>query len=94
MVGRYHGLALVKDFLALEEKMRAMTPPQDIKLLQSLDTIRTQLLNIEVSFLMGLQQNTAPTATKTGMLKVTAGGVFGEGFAMLIFLLSRKALRG
>lgn len=93
MVGRYDGIVMVKDFLAVEEKLRAKTPPGDIRALQNLDSIRAHFLNIEVNFRIRTTQNTAPSATRTGMLKATVGGIFGAGFAMLLFLLGRKALR-
>lgn len=93
MVGRYDGINMVKDLYAVEEKLRTKTPPGDIKALQTLDTIRAEFLDIEVSFRNRLQQNYAPIATKIGMLKSTAVGIFVAGFVMLAFLLGRKALR-
>ena len=91
MVGRYDGIGMVKDFLAVEEKLRAKTPPGDIKALQNLDAIRAQFLNIEVSFRNRLLQNTAPTVGKSGsMLKNAAIGSLIAGFLMLAFLLGRK----
>ncbi len=93
MSGRYDGISMVKDLLAVEEKLRAKTPPGDIKALQNLDAIRAQFINIEASYRNRLFQNTAPSATKTGILNATAGGIFGVSFAMLAFLLGRRALR-
>jgi hypothetical protein len=94
MVGRYDGIDMVKNFLAVEEKLRAKTPPGDIKALQNLDAIRAQFLNIEVSFRNRLLQNTAPTVGGSGgMLKNVAIGSLIAGFLMLAFLLGRKVLR-
>lgn len=94
MAGRYDGVTMVKDFLAVEEGMRAKTPPGDIKALQNLDAIRAQFLNIEVNFRNRLLQNTAPTVGKSGsMVKNVAIGSLIAGFLMLAFILGRKALR-
>ena len=93
MVGRYDAIAIVKDVLAVEEKLRAQTAPGDIKAIQSLNLFRGQLLKIEKGSLNLLQKN-FPTVDKSGgMLKNVAGGSLIAGFLMLAFLLGRKVLK-
>jgi len=62
----------------------------DVKGRQSMDGLRSQLLAIEVRFTKGLETNTAPNAQKQGLIKSAAGGFFGFGFLMLLYLLARK----
>jgi hypothetical protein len=89
---RYDGLALIRDFLQVEEQLRAKTPKEDVKAMQNWDQIHAQFTSIELSFKNRLQVNTAPTAKKTGMLKSTATGIAIAGFIMLALLLGRKFL--
>jgi uncharacterized protein YerC len=92
ITNRYDGLALIREFLKMEEQLRAKAPKEDVKALQNLDQIRSQFASIELSFKNRLQVNTAPTAQKTGMLKSTSTGVAIAGFLMLVYLLGRKLL--
>lgn len=84
------GVMLVREFLAIEAKLRAQLPASDVKAQQSLDGLRSQLLAIEARFTKGLEANTAPNTQKTGMLKAIAGGLAGAGFLAVLFLLARR----
>jgi hypothetical protein len=89
---RYDGLALTREFLQVEEQLRAKVPKGDVKALQNLDQIRSQFIRIELSFKNRLHVIKAPTATKAGMLKSTAAGIVIAAFLMLAYLLGRKLL--
>jgi hypothetical protein len=89
---RYDGLTLIREFLLVEEKLRAKIPKEDVKAMQNSDQMRSQFTSIKLNFKNRLQVNTAPTAQKTGMLKITATGIAIAGFLMLAYLLGRKLL--
>jgi hypothetical protein len=88
------GIKLGKELLAIENDLRAKLVAGDTNGQLFLDQLKAQLLIIEARFTKGLEANTAPTASKKGMLKTTAGGLFGGMFLMLLFLLGQKAWRG
>lgn len=88
--GRYDGLTILKDLLALEEKLRSATARNDVIALYSLDTIRAELLKIKAESLSRSQFNTIPTVSRTGMLKSLLAGFCLTFFAMLALLLGRK----
>jgi len=87
----FDGILLSKFLLGIEDKLRKGLPTADVKNIQALDQLRSQILAIEARFTKGLEA-TAPVTKKTGMLKATAGGLAGLGFLMLVFLLGRKVL--
>ena len=94
IAGRYDGIAMIKDLLAFEERLRAKTAPGNIKALHSLDAIRNQLLNIEVKYSNNLSQNISPTIVKNSdMSKNAMFGFLIISFAMLAILLLRCTLR-
>jgi len=82
----YDGLALDKELLAVEAKLREKIGKSDPKQQEILDQIRSQLLMIQARFTKGLEANTAPTADKKGIIKTTAGGLAGGFFLMLLVL--------
>jgi len=86
----YGGLELAKQLLAVEELMRSKLVNSDISGQEFLDQLNAQLVVIQARFSKGLAPNTAPTASKKGMLKTTAGGFFGAMFLILLFLLGQK----
>lgn len=86
----FDGIFLGEELLAIETKMRAKLPKEDIKQQEALDQLRSQLLLIQSRFTKGLEGNTAPTATKKGMTKTTAGGLAGAFFLMLLVLLGQR----
>ena len=88
-----NGILLVKSLLSIDAKLRNNLPAGDFKSQLALDQLRSQLVMIESRFAYNLQQSTAPTPKKTGMLKVTASGSVIAGFLMLAFLLGRKLYR-
>ena len=83
------GIALVRELLAIESKLRAQLTVGDVKAQQSLDGLRSQLLAIEARFTKGLEAKTAPTTQKTGMLKALVTGFAGALFLAFLFLLVR-----
>jgi len=86
----FDGLTLGKELLALESDLRAKLAKDDSNGQEFLDQLHSQLLGIQVRFSKGLEANTAPTATKKGMIKTTAGGLFAAFFLMLLVLLGQK----
>lgn len=88
----YDGLALGEQLLEVESTMRAKLEKEDINQLEALDQLRGLLLVVKARFTKGLESNTAPIASKKGMIKSTAGGVAVAFFLMLILLLGQKVL--
>ena len=90
----YDGIALGDGLLAIEAKLRAKLPKEDIKQKEVLDQLRTQLLLVKSRFTKSLDANTAPTSIKKGMIKTTAGGLAGGFFLVLMLLLSQRVWTG
>jgi len=86
----FDGIILGDGLLAIESKLRAKLPKEDIKQQEVFDQLRTQLLFIKSRFTKSLDSNTAPTSSKKGMLKTTAGGLEGAFFLMLLVLLGQR----
>jgi len=86
----FDGIVLGDELLAVETKLRAKLPNDDIKQQEVLDQLRTQLLSVKSRFTKSLDANTAPTASKKGMIKTTAGGLAGAFFLMLLALLGQR----
>lgn len=93
VTNRYDGLGLIREFLQVEEQLRAKIAKEDVKTLQYLDQIRSQFTSLEVSFKSRFQVNTAPTVHKAGMWKAIQVGILIAVFLMFAFLLGRKLLR-
>jgi len=85
-----NGIALARSLLEVQDKIRSKLDSGDVKGRQSMDGLRSQLLAIEARFTKGLEANTAPNAQKQGLIKSAAGGFFGFGFLMLLYLLARR----
>lgn len=90
MKGNFDGLDLTQKLLDAQGELYAQTKPDDLKALAYLDGLRSQLLTNQVNFTKGLVVNTAPTASKKGMIKTAAGGLFGAFFLMLLVLLGQR----
>jgi hypothetical protein len=86
----FDGIVLGDELLAIETKMRAKMPKDDIKQQEVLDQLRTQLLSVKSRFTKSLDANIAPTSIKKGMIKTTAGGLAGAFFLMLLVLLGQR----
>ena len=86
----YDGLILDAQLLEVEGAMRAKLAKDDIKQQEALDQLRGHLLSVQARFTKGLEGNTAPTASKKGMIKSAAGGLGGAFFLMLLVLLGRQ----
>ena len=86
----YDGIALTKKLLEQESQLRATLNPSDPKSLAFVDGLRSTLLANDVRFSKGFEMNTAPTASKKGMIKSTAGGLAGLFFLMLLALLGGR----
>jgi len=86
----FDGIILGDELLAIETKLRAKLPKDDIKQQEVFDQLRTQLLFIKSRFTKSLDANTAPIAKKNGMIKITAGGLAGAFFLMLLVLLGQR----
>jgi hypothetical protein len=86
----FDGLALVDQLLAIEGSLRSKLAKGDANGQEILDQLHSQLLAIQVRFTKGLEANTAPIASKKGMLKSTAGGLAAAFFLMLLALLGGR----
>ena len=86
----FDGLALSRELLAVEARMRSKLPKDDLKQQEFLDQIHAQLLTIVARFTKGLEAGTIPTSKKSGMLKSAAGGLVAGFFLMLCLLLGQK----
>jgi len=89
----FDGIILGDELMAVETKLRAKIPKDDIKQQEVLDQLRTQLLSVKSRFTKSLDANTAPTSTKKGMIKTTAGGLAGAFFLTLLVLLGQRVWR-
>lgn len=87
--GNFDGLDLTQKLLEAQGELYIQTKPEDLKALAYLDGLRSQLLENQARFTKGLMENTAPTASKKGMVKMAAGGLFGTFFIMLLILIGR-----
>jgi len=90
MSSSYDGIALTRQLLEQESQLRATLNPNDPKSLAFVDGLRSTLLANDVRFSKGFEMNTAPTASKKGMIKTTAGGLAGAFFLMLLVLLGQR----
>ena len=90
MTASYDGIALTKQLLEQESQLRATLNPGDPKSLVFVDGLRSSLLANDARFSKGFEMITAPTASKKGMIKSTAGGLAGLFFLMLLALLGQR----
>ena len=90
MNSSYDGIVLTKKLLEEEAQLRANLGASDPKALVFVDDLRSKLLANAVRFSKGFEMNTAPTATKKGMIKNTAGGLAGAFLLMLFVLLGQQ----
>ena len=88
--GSYDGQLLIKQLLQEESQLRATLDLKDPKSLAFVDGLRSTLLAMDVRFTKGLEMNTAPVASKKGMIKTTAGGLAAAFFLILLLLLGQK----
>lgn len=86
----FDGLTLDAQLLQLEASLRAMLSKDDIQQIEILDQLRSQLLLVQARFTKGLEANTAPSATKKGMIKAVMGGFTTTFFLMLMMLLAQR----
>ena len=86
----FDGLALDKQLLEIESSLRAKLANDDSNGVDFLNELHAQLLAIQVRFSKGLEANTAPTSSKKGMIKTTAGGLAAAFFLMLLALLGQR----
>ena len=85
------GLKLNQLLLDIEVNLRAKLAKDDSNAIDFLDSLKAQLLNIQVRFTRGLEANTMPISSgKKDMIKAAAGGLVAAFFLMLMFLLGQK----
>jgi hypothetical protein len=89
MGSTYDGITLNQRLLEQESQLRSTIPTNDTKSLVFVDGLRSSLLANSVRFSKGFEMNTAPIATKKGMIKTTIGGLFAAFFLMLLILLGQ-----
>ena len=86
----FDGITLTKTLLEQEALLRATLNTNDPKSMVFMDGLRSTLLSNDVRFSKGFEMNTAPTASKKGMIKSTASGLAGLLFLMLLALLGQR----
>jgi len=86
----FDGILLIDSLLAIETKLRAKLPKEDLNQQVVLDQLRSQLLSIKTLFTINLSANAAPTVSKTSVIKSMAGGLAGAFFLMLLVLLGQR----
>jgi hypothetical protein len=89
MGSTYDGITLNQRLLEQESQLRSTIPTNDTKSLVFVDGLRSSLLANSLRFSKGFEMNTAPIATKKGMIKTTIGGLFAAFFLMLLILLGQ-----
>ena len=77
MNSTFDGIALNQKLLEQESQLRTTIDSSDTKSLVFVDGLRSSLLANSIRFSKGFEMNAAPTAAKKGMIKATAGGLFG-----------------
>ena len=87
----YDGIALTKQLLEQEARLRATLNPSDPKSLIFVNDLRSNLLAIDIRYSKDFEMSTSPTVNKKGMIKSTVGGLAGLLFFMLIVLLGQRA---
>jgi hypothetical protein len=86
----FDGLVLGAQLLAIEADLRSKLAKDDVNSQEILDQLHSQLLQISARFTKGLEANTAPIATKKGMIKSAAGGLAAAFFLMFLALLGQR----
>jgi hypothetical protein len=86
----FDGLMFGEQLLVIEAELRAKLARDDVMQQEILDQLRSQLLLVQTRFTKGLESNTAPIASKKGMIKTTAGAMAGAFFLMLLVLLGQR----
>jgi len=86
----FDGLWLTKQLLDLEANQRKEISSDNEVSTEILDRIHATLSQYSARFNKGWESTTIPTASKTGMTKLTAAGLFGAFFLMLITLLAQR----
>jgi len=86
---QFDGVALIKQYLLIEDALRKSISPEDLKARAVLDQLRSKLLKLEDRFINGLEENTAPIAYKRGAIKVTLGAMALAFLATVLFLLGQ-----
>jgi len=86
----FDGLWLTKQLLDLEANQRKEISSDNEVSTEILDRIHATLIQYSARFNKGWESTTIPNASKTGMTKLTAAGLFGAFFLMLITLLAQR----
>lgn len=86
----FDGLWLTKQLLDLEANQRKEISSDNEVSTEILDRIHATLSQYSARFNKGWESTTIPNASKTGMTKLTAAGLFGAFFLMLITLLAQR----
>jgi hypothetical protein len=89
----FDGLSFGKLLMDIESGLRGKLAEDDINGREFLDQLHAQLLAIQVRFTKGLEANTAPSASKKGIIKTTAGGFAAAFFLMLLVLLGQRVCK-
>jgi len=88
--GSYDGLVLIKQLLQEESQLRATLDPMDPKAQAFVDDLRSALIGMNVRRTKGFEMNTAPIASKKGMIMSTASGLAALFFLIFLVLLGQR----
>lgn len=89
----YNGFALIDQLLAIVDGLRKAANADDVNAQLVLNTLQADLVKARTFYTKGLEIRLAPSVTPPALALPLVGGLLLGGFAMLVFLLLRNALR-
>lgn len=92
--GKLHnGFALIDQLLAIVDELRSAASQDDVNAQLVLNTLQADLVKARTFFTKGLEIRLAPSVKPPALALPLAGGLLLGGFAMMVFLLLRNALK-
>ena len=89
----HNGFALIDQLLAIVDGLRKAANADDVNAQLVLNTLQADLVKARTFYTKGLEIRLAPSVTPPALALPLVGGLLLGGFAMLVFLLLRNALR-
>jgi hypothetical protein len=92
--GKLHnGFSLIDQLLKIVDELRASAKADDVNAQLVLSTLQADLVKARTFYTKGLEIRLAPSVKPPALALPLAGGLLLGGFAMLVFLLLRNALK-
>lgn len=92
--GKLHnGFALIDQLLKIVDGLRTAASQDDVNAQLVLNTLQADLVKARTFFTKGLEIRLAPSVKPPALALPLVGGLLLGGFAMLVFLLLRNALK-